>query len=842
MDSTVKYLVLASLLFFAQSVYSTTYRVKIGTESHINVVDSRFLSFTVDPKYLFSSNGKYDGKESTVMAASLTPAFIRIAGPSTCHMTFHNSTITFTDLSELVEESREDSSSVGGVRRRLAFGSEEREDHILARKSKESFGFRKRLSLPTLDSGSEEEGFRSHGFKSKRQSQHHMKKKLRKETQELAVTHSQWNQFIQWTKTNGFDLVFALNNEEKTDGGLWDPNAALNIMTQAHQANIRDVYWQLGYECTNQSIDEYLNDLETLKAITESFTSETWRAVGGDVTRCLQADSKSDFRDYVTLSDDMMDAVVLNGNSSAQELTRMPEQDRIKLLQLLSKSDTPLWLIDSPQTIPHSELHRAADWMTSLGYSAKNGFAVHFRELVEEELFEPTLSFYMALLFKNLVGERVLNVDMEASEAVLFAHCSSLRHKPMPGAVTLYGANMDDEPARFAIKLSRREDGGDIMQFILGHDLNGNIIINGRPMYEGDIRPVVKRVRAYKTLLLNLPPKSFGFWVIANTKIEACHETEETVEDITKKEFVEALPVEDEVLEPTGSVKTKRSMIKYDAVVKDDASNETKVKEGLKEIVHTLSTKAKNVQKLFEEDSTSVEVLSRKRRQLLNEDEIESRKRKIKKYFKKKYFDEPKPRFDFLRNLLGMPPRSTRNTRPEKRKFTKAVKSRTLKRNTKYSKADSIENNSVDDIITADSNTKLSRKRRNVIDEKPTKAQKKVRESSVENEIFDLASSKDEKRLWKILHKIHKQIKNLSNEDIEKTTDAENDINSENAGSNIDEQFVVNTKMAEDGATNNFEEKSKHGILKSTIGNVLSVLADLNKNLNRFWNALSLFE
>ncbi|KAI5641081.1 hypothetical protein NE865_06737 [Phthorimaea operculella] len=718
--------------------------------------------------------------------------------------------------------------------------------------------------------------------------------------------------------------MFVLNNEEKTDGGLWDPNAALNIMTQAQQANISDVYWQLGYECSNQSIDEYLNDLETLKAITESFTSESWRAVGGDVTQCLQADSKSDFRDYVTLTDDMMDAVVLNGNSSAQELTRMPEHDRIKLLQLLSKSDTPLWLIDSPQTIPHSELHRAADWMTSLGYSAKNGFApsdhselhmavywmtslgysakngfavhfrelveeelfeptlvrscfdcnfmaspktiphselhraadwmtslgysakngfaVHFRELVEEELFEPTLSFYMALLFKNLVGERVLNVDMEASEAVLFAHCTSLRHKPMPGAVTLYGANMDEEPARFAIKLSRREDGGDIMQFILGHDLNGNIIINGRPMYEGDIRPVVKRVRAYKTLLLNLPPKSFGFWVIANTKIEACHDTEETVEDITKKEFVEALPVEDEELESTGSIKTKRSMIKYDAVLKDDASEETKVKEGLKERVHTISAKAKDVTKLFGEDSTSVEVHSRKRRQLLDEDELENTKRKIKKYFKKKYFDEPKPRLDFLRNLLGMPLRSTRNTRPEKRKSTKSMKSKGLKRNTKYSKADSFESNTVDDIVTLDSNTKLSRKRRNVIDEKPTKTQKKAKESSVENEIFDLSSSKDEKRLWKILHKIHQQIKDLSIEDVEKSIDAENEINLENTGSNIVEEFDVKTKNVDEGATINFKEKTKHGILKNTIGSVLSVLADLNKNLNRFWNALSLFE
>lgn len=79
----------------------------------------------------------------------------------------------------------------------------------------------------------------------------------------------------------------------------------------------------------------------------------------------------------------------------------------------------------------------------------------------------------MALLFKNLIGERVLNVDIEASQAILFAHCTSLRHKPVHGAVSFYGANMDDEPARFSIKMSKKEQGGDIMQFILGHDRKG---------------------------------------------------------------------------------------------------------------------------------------------------------------------------------------------------------------------------------------------------------------------------------------------------------------------------------------------------------------------------------
>lgn len=67
----------------------------------------------------------------------------------------------------------------------------------------------------------------------------------------------------------------------------------------------------------------------------------------------------------------------------------MSERDRYKLLKLLSTSDTPLWLTEHNHL--SSELERAADWMTSLGYSARNGFSVHYRELKENELYEPTL-------------------------------------------------------------------------------------------------------------------------------------------------------------------------------------------------------------------------------------------------------------------------------------------------------------------------------------------------------------------------------------------------------------------------------------------------------------------
>lgn len=82
----------------------------------------------------------------------------------------------------------------------------------------------------------------------------------------------------------------------------------------------------------------------------------------------------------------------------------MSEKDRLKLLTLLSRSDTPLWLTENTQM--YTELDRAADWITSLGYSARNGFSVHYRELMENELYEPTLvtdlCFVVLLYFEQI--------------------------------------------------------------------------------------------------------------------------------------------------------------------------------------------------------------------------------------------------------------------------------------------------------------------------------------------------------------------------------------------------------------------------------------------------------
>ncbi|KOB69544.1 Heparanase [Operophtera brumata] len=691
-------IIIVAIFLKIVAVSADTYSVKIGAEQHVNVVDSRFMSFTIDPN-----------KECICMASSLTPAYIRIAGPSTALMSYHNSSITIDEDMEPFQPKRS-------------------------------------------------------RFQSK---------------------------FIQWAKSSGFDLVFALNNEEKMKSGMWDPNMALNILT-------------------------YLNDLETLRVITETFPlgrSGTWKVVGGDVARCLHEDSKSDFKDYVTL------------NSSTAELDRMSERDRLKLLKHLSHSTAPLWLTERPWIEgPLTEMSRAADWLTSLGHAARNGFS----------------SFYMALLFKNLVGEKVLNVDMQPEQAII------------------------------------------------------NIVVNGRAMYhEGDLKPIVKRVRPYKTLLINLPAKSFGFWVLANTKIDACF----TPEKYNETENIDEVSISEEP--EIQDLKTKRSINVEDyeeyinsADISVDFCDENEVTENLnKDLSNRANDIKNNLSEALFKVKTKQEVRTKrqtdnnnpkekirkfiqhglKNRNIKSEPDLKPRglignflqttKHNITRLFKGNRLHNFRQLPLFNRNKLkkrqsDSKPMKTLNKHNENYLVSKesigkkqTMKIRKAKAPQQYKnnnvEINKLEKDSAEDFMRNKANNQDIPKQNNNTNEQSTKVAKdsieeKVRtrrntkdqvEMPAENEI-DI--KEDKVKLWKMLRKMHKQFKDLSDETDEYVDDidTEKDYSKGLTDTLIDNGKDDNVVLGDDDTT----------FIKSTVYNLMRVISDLNKNLNRFWNRMSLLD
>lgn len=354
--------------------------------------------------------------------------------------------------------------------------------------------------------------------------------------------------------------------------------------------------------------------------------------------------------------------------------------------------------------------------------------------------------------------------------------------------------------------------------------------------YEGDIRPVVKRVRPYKTLLLNLPPKSFGFWVLANTQVEACFENSESKKESSLKNKHNKAE--------SNFIKTKRSV---DANNDFDFSQELSVDynilkdKALKERVDSINKDLRNIHRIFRTNSDKNNNSNRVRRDAYENKWTKNlRRNNVKSYSNDEHdgnifsrlTDITKSHLSTIKSSIaslkyGKPKRprnSNRNLKLKSKRNSKAIgESKSKDAHMKMLK------NNVDKTENSDEHhDKSIRKRRSITD---SQTLKKYDEESSENEIPE--DSKELFKLGKILHKL-KKIGKMPLEIQEKDTDYDEDES--------EEGIVLKTKLSDDSATIDIVEKSHSGLLKSTLQDILSLLSDLNKNINKFWSAITILE
>lgn len=200
------------------------------------------------------------------MASSLTPAYIRIAGPSTSHLTFTNSTITYTKFYDHQNEIKLDKKlkklSLENIEKYLRIRDSK---ELLSQENFKEFNYKSKEKVPELKRIKKHLENRAESdlkqfdtkenleLESKEQNSEEVdltkeqQKDLVKKEQRLEISKYQWKKFVNWAKDQGFDLVFALNNEEKNPAGLWDPDSAMEVLSMAAKVNVSEIYWQLGY-------------------------------------------------------------------------------------------------------------------------------------------------------------------------------------------------------------------------------------------------------------------------------------------------------------------------------------------------------------------------------------------------------------------------------------------------------------------------------------------------------------------------------------------------------------------------------------------------------------------
>lgn len=194
-------------------------------------------------------------------------------------------------------------------------------------------------------------------------------------------------------------------------------------------------------------------------------------------------------------------------------------------LQSILRSDASVWLSVLEQNIdqksPLTEMKHGLNLAQTLGDAAKNGFKAIYFPIDKNNWYEQTISYYVSLLHKRIIGESVFETKMfngNRFDSHFYAHCT----RNMSGSFTLFGVNAGDSKLDVTAKLPFRS-GTEYMEFILTVSVNGKVQLNGREIIEPAVLvPVPKSKLPGKATDLNMPAYSIAFWVFTEADIPEC--------------------------------------------------------------------------------------------------------------------------------------------------------------------------------------------------------------------------------------------------------------------------------------------------------------------------------
>lgn len=156
-----------------------------------------------------------------------------------------------------------------------------------------------------------------------------------------------------------------------------------------------------------------------------------------------------------------------------------------------------------------------------MGSSAQNGFKVVFQRFDKFDVINPSLSYFVSLLHKKLMGEKVFDTKMLTGDSLspnYYTHCA----RNVSRAFTVMGVNAADYKTKTLTKLPNKYTGSKVYQYILSVD-SGHILLNGIPIeIDSDFHPIVKIKKPNRPTTFTLPPRSIGFWVFPQANLQQC--------------------------------------------------------------------------------------------------------------------------------------------------------------------------------------------------------------------------------------------------------------------------------------------------------------------------------
>jgi hypothetical protein len=397
----------------------------------------------------------------------------------------------------------------------------------------------------------------------------------------IKLTPETYDALFDFTSDSGLDLFFDLSAGPGNRGPdrAWRPDNALELMTYAFRSRQWPAMWELGNEANSFWLNfgpggqvfpsryalDYAEARRRLRSIDPATRlagpASSYNPIVGEILAPLFGEmegflrlSPRDSVDVVTWHyyptqgvanviqfraatlENLLNPVVLN------EVRTWATQ--VKSLRDRYQPNALLWMgetgpAQSGGTAGVTDRFASSFWwLDELGTLAKSGHSVVVRQtlcgegypLIDRPTFEPRPDYWASLLWKRLMGDRVLAVGNPVEGKLLraYAHCTPRALGAPPGSVSVLLLNLN-------LKDSIRVDladfaGRDVRQYLveaqqlasLDVRLNGRVLRAGAVGELPELPYVKKATPANATPLLEIPPRAYLFVVIDNAGAPGC--------------------------------------------------------------------------------------------------------------------------------------------------------------------------------------------------------------------------------------------------------------------------------------------------------------------------------
>ncbi|KAK2897011.1 hypothetical protein Q8A67_011499 [Cirrhinus molitorella] len=524
----------------------------VNTRSPVKVLNDNFLSLQLDPSII--KDGWLDflsSKRLVTLARGLSPAYLRFGGKRTDFLQFHN----LKNLAKFRGPGPD-------------YYLKNYEDDIV----RSDFALDKQkgcklASHPDMMLELQRE-------KAAQMQQVLLKEQLSNIYSDVTLTARSLDKLYNFADCAGLHLIFGLNALHRNPDNSWNASSALSLLKYSAGKKY-NISWELGNEpnsyrtmaARSVNSSRLAQDYSLLKTLLQSVRFYSRANLYGPNIGRPRKNAILLLDGFMKNGGSVVDAVTWQHYYIDRRVTKVEDFLKTRLLDTLSEQITKVLKIvqtHAPEkhvwlggvgpawaggTSNLSDTFAAGFlWLNTLGIAAAHGIDVVLRHsffdygynhLVDQN-FNPLPDYWLSLLFKRLVGPRVLAVHVAGLQRKprpgrvirdklrIYAHCTSFHnHDYVRGSITIYIINL--HRSRKKIKLAGTLRNKTVHQYLLqpfGTDglHSTSVQLNGEPlrMVDNETFPELKprTLRAGRTIAM--PPVSIGFYVIKNINAYAC--------------------------------------------------------------------------------------------------------------------------------------------------------------------------------------------------------------------------------------------------------------------------------------------------------------------------------